>query len=202
MADELKSCPLCGSTRITVWNIRDGQQVVCKDCKALGAPTYHGPAGFEATRGHAIAAWNRRPSPSVGQDVDGLVERLTRERDELTAALEQTALKFFAAQTELEQARKALEACDWYWPEDDTSSDACSNNPWDIIQDGKRGSVFAISRGGVVETRYYARLPPADDSDSDDDFDVDEATEAEAVAKIEAERARRIAALAQEGGKS
>ncbi len=57
---ELKPCPFCGSDRITVMNIRDGQQAVCKDCHSSGQPTFHGPDGFNATRGHAVAAWNRR----------------------------------------------------------------------------------------------------------------------------------------------
>lgn len=60
---ELMPCPFCGSDRITVWTIRDGQQAVCKDCKSTGAPTYHGPAGFEQTRNQAAEAWNRRAAP-------------------------------------------------------------------------------------------------------------------------------------------
>lgn len=57
---KLSPCPFCGSDRITVFNIRDGQQAVCKDCKSLGAPKFHGPDGFEATWGRAVEAWNRR----------------------------------------------------------------------------------------------------------------------------------------------
>lgn len=58
--DDLKPCPFCGSGRVTVWNIRDGQQAVCKECKSTGAPTFHGLDGPKATWGHAVEAWNRR----------------------------------------------------------------------------------------------------------------------------------------------
>lgn len=97
--------------------------------------------------------------------------------------------------SENEGMRKALASCQWYWPEDDTSSDACADSPWAIAEDWdvKPGDVFACSRGGVVETRYYAFLPPADDADSDDEFEVDEPSEEAALAKIQAEIARREA---------
>lgn len=108
-------------------------------------------------------------------------ERLGRERDE---------------------ALKKLARCDWYWPEDDTSSEACNESPWEIVESytDSRGQVVAVSRGGVIETRFYASLPAAEDSDSDDNFDVNEATEAEASAKIASELARR-AALTKEPSK-
>ncbi|RJG46549.1 hypothetical protein [Mesorhizobium sp. DCY119] len=62
---------------------------------------------------------------------------------------------------ERDALRAKLNACDWYWPEDDTSSDACSDDPYEIVENqGRSGEVIAISRGGVVETRYYASLPP------------------------------------------
>ena len=69
---ELLPCPHCGSDRITVMNIRDGQQAVCKDCKSCGSPTFHGKDGFQATWGHAVAAWNRRASlaPAVGSPME------------------------------------------------------------------------------------------------------------------------------------
>lgn len=61
--EDLKPCPFCGSDRITVWNIRDGQQAVCKDCNATGAPLFHGPGRASDpldTWRKAIAAWNTR----------------------------------------------------------------------------------------------------------------------------------------------
>jgi hypothetical protein len=91
----------------------------------------------------------------------------------------------------LREVERKLRGCQWYWPEDDTSSDACMDSPWEALEYLKFGEVAAVSRGGVIETRYYAVLPPADDSDSDDDFEVDEATEAEATAKVRAELERR-----------
>ncbi|WP_192800866.1 Lar family restriction alleviation protein [Brucella tritici] len=63
MASELLPCPFCNSDRITVHNIRDGQQAVCKDCGSHGKPVFHGPKGPEATWGEAVAAWNTRPAP-------------------------------------------------------------------------------------------------------------------------------------------
>lgn len=91
---------------------------------------------------------------------------------------------------------KRLASCQWYWPEDDTSSECCSDCPSEVIEglwDYKYGDVIGISRGGVVETRYHAWLEPADDADSDDNFEVDEATREEAKAKVDTELARRAA---------
>ena len=102
-----------------------------------------------------------------------------------------------ALERENAELRKKLDACDWDWPEDDTSSDACSDGPWQIAEDCDLppGEVLAYSRGGVVETRFYAYLPPADDSDSDDEFEVDAETELAVKQAIEAETARRARAL-------
>ncbi len=104
-------------------------------------------------------------------------------------------------QRENAELRKKLAGCDWYWPEDDTSSDACADSVWSIAEayDLKPADVLAYSRGGVVETRYFAFLPPADDSDSDDNFEVDEPTEEAVSAKITSEIERRTA-LASTGG--
>jgi len=60
MGDELKMCPFCGGQRITVWNISDGQQAVCKDCKATGSPVYNGQYSPEECHEKAREAWNRR----------------------------------------------------------------------------------------------------------------------------------------------
>lgn len=94
---------------------------------------------------------------------------------------------------ELDRLKAIVDGCDWYWPEDDTSSDACADGPWQIAEncDVKPGEVFGYSRGGVVETRFFASLPPADDADSGDDFEVDCATREEAEAAIAAELERR-----------
>lgn len=102
-----------------------------------------------------------------------------------------------ALERENAELRKKLDACDWYWPEDDTSSDACADGPWQIAEncDLPPGEVLAYSRGGVVETRYYAYLPAADDADSDDQFEVDTETELAVKQAIEAETARRARAL-------
>lgn len=121
-----------------------------------------------------------------------------RAYDQKEAALKARAE---AAEAEVKRLTAKLAGCDWYWPEDDTSSDACANSQWEIaeIYDLKPADILAYSRGGIVETRYYAFLPPADDSDSDDNFEVDEPTEEEVAAKITAEIERRTA-LASTGG--
>lgn len=110
---------------------------------------------------------------------------------------EEAARQAEALQRENAELRKKLDACDCYWPEDDTSSDACADGPWQIAEnfDLPPGEVLAYSRGGVVETRYYAYLPPADDADSDDQFEVDAETELAVKQAIEAETARRARAL-------
>lgn len=80
---ELKPCPFCGSSRITVWNIRDGQQAVCKDCKATGAPAFNKPSDSAATRLEAGALWNRRVETvtpdmrmALGEKVLALAEKV------------------------------------------------------------------------------------------------------------------------------
>lgn len=80
---ELAMCPFCGSERITVWNIRDGQQAVCKDCHAAGAPAFNGGADSATVR--ARAAWNRRaqrqaaPVSRDGEDFEQLMENAFNE---------------------------------------------------------------------------------------------------------------------------
>lgn len=78
MASELKTCPFCGSDRITVQCIRDGQQAICKDCGSKGKPVFHGPKGPDATWGEAVDAWNTRPSPvaPVSPDATGNTDDL------------------------------------------------------------------------------------------------------------------------------
>lgn len=106
------------------------------------------------------------------------------------------------AAAEIERLRKKLiKAQEWYWPADDTSSDACMEGPWDYVLASLPGEIVPISCGGVVWTRYFAWLPPADDSPHDDDFEVDADTEEEADRLIKAEQARR-AALSKANGES
>lgn len=117
------------------------------------------------------------------------------------AALDAHSLSLLAAQNnvidglkaENDRLRKMLAGCDWYWPEDDTSSDACADGPWQIAEnhDVKPGEVFGYSRGGVVETRYYGFLEAANDAESDEQFEADEPTRQAAEAKIAAELQRR-----------
>lgn len=90
----------------------------------------------------------------------------------------------------LKQIRAAQQ---WYWPEDDTSSDACMESHYDCVRDARPGEVVGVSCGGVVWTRYYAWLPPADDADSDDDFWIDASSKEEAERLVQAERYRRAA---------
>ena len=101
---------------------------------------------------------------------------------------------------EIERLKAMTDGCDWYWPEDDTSSYACSDGPWQIAEnnDTPPGEVFGYSRGGVIETRFYGYLEATPDAGSDDQFEVDEVTREAAEAKIAAELQRR-AALAKEG---
>ena len=102
-----------------------------------------------------------------------------------------------AAQAErMARLERQLRACQWYWPEDDTSSETCADSAQEVVQNAydyetPEGGIVAIARGGVVEVTYCAYLPPADDSDSDDDFWVEEETREAAKAKIDAELARR-----------
>jgi hypothetical protein len=113
--------------------------------------------------------------------------------------LEAPADRVEKLEAENARLRAIIDGCDWYWPADDTSSDACADGPYAIAEDWsvKPGDVFAYSRGGVVETRYYAFLPADDRADSDDEFIVDEATEEAAQAKIKVEMDRRAALLTE-----
>lgn len=105
-----------------------------------------------------------------------------------------------ALERENAELREALASPDWYWPEDDTSSDACADGPWQIAEnhDTAPGEVFGYSRGGVIETRYFGYLDPAEDADCDDNFEVDEPTREAAEAKIAAELTRRARTLLKE----
>jgi hypothetical protein len=100
---------------------------------------------------------------------------------------------------------RMMNACRWYWPDDDTSSEACADCPQEVVQNVYEygpgvGEVVAVARGGVVDVTYCAAIPPAEDSDSDDDFWVEEKTEEAAKAKIDAELARRAALTDQQKG--
>lgn len=133
--------------------------------------------------------WNDKPHRVVFDAVD-LLRGAAEQLDALARQAEEM-------KREIAELRGKLSGCDWYWPEDDTSSDACADGPWQIAEncDLDPGEVLAYSRGGVVETRYYAYLPPADDADSDDQFEVDAETELAVTQAIEAETARRARSL-------
>ncbi|WP_336801448.1 hypothetical protein [Kaistia sp. MMO-174] len=98
-----------------------------------------------------------------------------------------------AAEAESARLKKILDACQWHWPEDDTSEEHCCSSPFEVLesQDLPAGTVAAIARGGIVEIRYCAQLPPDPDGSSDDDFEVDEATKEDAERKIVDELSRR-----------
>jgi len=91
-------------------------------------------------------------------------------------------------------------ASTWFWPEDDTSSEACRDCPREVFEDAPSGDIAPYSCGGVVYTRWYGWLPPSDDADSDDEFEVDEPTEELAEAKMQAEIDRRAALANEEAG--
>lgn len=109
-------------------------------------------------------------------------------------------------QSALDEAKGALRRCNWYWPEEDTSSETCAESAQEVVQNAYDGSskmagkVVPVARGGIVEVTYCASLPPAGDADSDDDFWVQESSEAAAQAKIDAELARRASLTRKAGG--
>ena len=117
------------------------------------------------------------------------------------SCLEYTTLPGIREALETVKKMKAIIAsCQWYWPEDDTSSEMCADSGYEALVERAElepGHVAAYARGGIVERRFFGWLPAADDADSDDEFEVDEATETEAVAKLEAEKARRAALRGQ-----
>lgn len=139
------------------------------------------------------------PSGEIGE----LVERLRdpvpgnpQIRYKAAAKIEELAAALRAAGEREAELRKKLDACQWYWPEDDTGSENCAGHPAEVVEAQygwctPTGEVVAVARGGIVEVTYCASLPPADDSDSDDEFWVEEATEEAAIAKIKAELDRR-----------
>ena len=72
----LEPCPFCGSDRVTIWNVRDGQQAVCKDCRATAAAAFNGPADMPTAWERARQAWNRRAhSPAAEPESAWLIER-------------------------------------------------------------------------------------------------------------------------------
>ncbi|TWD54508.1 MazG-like nucleotide pyrophosphohydrolase family protein [Agrobacterium vitis] len=128
-------------------------------------------------------------------DAHMLISMIFRLKTALFDKTEQIA----ELQSQASATAKIMAACDWYWPSDDTSSEAAARSPGGIAEnlELEPGEVLEYSRGGVVETRYYAFLPPAPDADSDDNFEVDTATETEAETMIAAELERRKGLEAQ-----
>lgn len=123
-------------------------------------------------------------------------EKATAEANATLMGISKTlAAEVLELRAEVGQLRATIGACRWLWPSDDTSSEMCADHPREIAEtiDAQAGEVFSYSRGGLVETRYFAYLRADDQSDSDDDFEVDEATEEAARAKILAEVSRRAA---------
>lgn len=55
---DLLACRYCGSGRVVVKGIRDGQQAGCNTCFAKGPPIFYGPEGVDAARDAAMRAWN------------------------------------------------------------------------------------------------------------------------------------------------
>lgn len=123
-------------------------------------------------------------------------EKATAEANATLMAISKAlATEVLERRAEVEQLRATIGACRWHWPSDDMSSEMCADHPRELAEtiDAQEGEVFSYSRGGVVETRYFAYLRADDQSDSDDEFEVDEATEVAARAKILAEVSRRTA---------
>ncbi|MBD8665264.1 hypothetical protein IFT59_18650 [Rhizobium sp. CFBP 8752] len=148
-------------------------------------------AGFELTHEALVAALTIPPPQTHVALLDPHAQGLLAAQNNVIDGL----------MAENDRLRKMLAGCDWYWPEDDTSSEACADGPWQIAEncDVKPGDVFGYSRGGIVETRYYGFLDPAEDADSDDEFEADEPTREAAEAKIAAELQRRAALATTEG---
>lgn len=63
---DLRPCPFCGSTRVTVRGIPYGYQAVCKDCKATGAPVT-GWLNEDDIHREAATAWNTRADTKVNE---------------------------------------------------------------------------------------------------------------------------------------
>lgn len=74
MSKELKPCPFCGETRLTIEDNQKVQDVhvLCKDC---GAKT-----SFDGIRYAVVGRWNVRPIEDVLQK---RIEELEAERDRL-----------------------------------------------------------------------------------------------------------------------
>lgn len=124
---------------------------------------------------------------------------LRRAYENSLSRLRDAESRLATLQSELDEARGALRRCNWYWPEEDTSSETCADSAQEVVQNAydwsskMAGEVVPVARGGIVEVTYCASLPPDGDADSDDDFWVKETTAAAAQAKIDAELARRAA---------
>lgn len=100
---------------------------------------------------------------------------------------------------ENERLRKIVDNCKWYW--DAADRECSSSSPYEILDEVDWGQIVEIDRGGVVETKFYFRLPPDEGGDNDEDFDGEYDTLEEAQAALKAEQDRRAAfpdPLAQE----
>ncbi len=125
---------------------------------------------------------------------------LLAERAADRATIASLRSKLEEAEGARDRLAKKIAACNWYWPEDDTSSEACFESAQEVLDSAyiSRGEVLAVARGGVVEVTYCASLPPADEADSDDEFWVEEKTYEAASLKVADEQSRRTLASLRE----
>lgn len=65
MANELKPCPFCGSDKVRLQYIRDGQTTLCQSCGANGPSKFLGKDGPRGVIDQAVTAWNTRPAAPV-----------------------------------------------------------------------------------------------------------------------------------------
>lgn len=77
MTDEIKTCPFCGSKRRPRVVFEGSWFGMCRDCSSAGPPG-HG------TIAEAIAAWNRRSTPTTDEIKDA-VKRVKELEEALTS---------------------------------------------------------------------------------------------------------------------
>lgn len=166
----------------TLADIHDGESFL-PNCVVIELPSLGAACTYIDVAKQAVemlAEDMRKAGAEIPTDETSIAEQLARSAVTLERELSE-------ARAEVARLRGIIDKCRWYWIEDD--SDYAANDPFELFSEADPGEVVCISRGGAIETLYYAWLPIA--GQPDDHFVIEAATAAEAEAKVAAERVRR-----------
>lgn len=169
--------------RGTVWyqNLRD---IILNDAEVREA-AFKGLTFVHLT-GMLFQARQNDENINGAKTRDALSKRVEQLEKEQRAFMERER-SFHKMQGEFEKLKKKVASLDWYWDPEDR--EASQSTPWDFVQDDDE--IVEVERGGIIETRFYARLGECEETGRDELF-VDASTEAEATRLLYEEKLTRL----------